>query len=329
MSSVAPTLEAFFADRLARQREASHHTVASYRDTFRLLLGYVHARTGQPPSKLGFDDLDASVIGAFLQQLEEGRGNSVRTRDARLAAIHSFFRYASFQHPEHGALIQRVLAIPHKRGERALVAFLAPSEVTAILGAPNRSTFVGRRDHALLMLAVQTGLRLSELTGLRCADIHLGAGAHVRCLGKGRKDRCTPLTTSTAAVLRVWLRERRGESSDILFPSRFGGRLSADAVQRLVDLHVQTATRTMPSLRTKKVTPHVLRHTSAMQLLQGGVDSTVIALWLGHENPRTTQIYLHADLSMKERALARTTPPTSKSGRFRPSDALLAFLEGL
>lgn len=329
MSSVAPTLEAFFTDRLARQREASRHTVASYRDTFRLLLGYVHGRTGRPPSKLGFDDLDASVIGAFLQQLEEGRGNSVRTRNARLAAIHSFFRYTSFQHPEHGALIQRVLAIPHKRGERALVAFLAPSEVTAILGAPNRSTLVGRRDHALLMLAVQTGLRLSELTGLRCADIHLGAGAHVRCLGKGRKDRCTPLTTSTAAVLRVWLRERRGESSDILFPSRFGGRLSADAVQRLVDLHVQTATRTIPSLRTKKVTPHVLRHTSAMQLLQGGVDSTVIALWLGHENPRTTQIYPHADLSMKERALARTTPPTSKPGRFRPSDALLAFLEGL
>ncbi len=329
MSALAPTLEAFFSERLARQREASPHTVAAYRDTFRLLLTFVHRRTGTAPCQLGFEDLDASLIGAFLEHLEAARGNSVRTRNARLAAIHAFFRYASFRHPEHAARIGRVLAIPSKRVERALVAYLTRPELEAILAVPDRSSAIGRRDHALLLLAAQTGLRLSELTGLACGDIHLGTGAHVRCVGKGRKERCTPLTKATVAVLRVWLRERDGRPDELLFPGRDGGRLSSDAVQRLVARHVVAASRRCPSLRGKRVTPHVLRHTSAMALLHGGVDTSVIALWLGHESSRTTQIYLHADLSLKERALARTTPPRTRPGRYRPPDALLAFLEGL
>jgi integrase/recombinase XerD len=329
MSSVAPALEAFFTDRLGRQREASQHTVSAYRDTFRLLLSYIQQRTGKAPSLLSLDDLDAAAIGSFLEYVEQARGNSVRTRNARLAAIHSFFRFAAFRHPEHAALIQRVLAIPHKRCERALVAFLNRPEVDAVLAAPDRSTWIGRRDHALLLLAVQTGLRLAELTGLTRHDIHLGAGAHVRCHGKGRKERCTPLTKQTVAVLHVWLRERDRRPGNLLFPSRLGGRLSADAIQRLVDKYVEAAGRELTSLRGKKVTPHVLRHTSAMQLLKSGVDTTVIALWLGHEHVRTTQIYLHADLALKERALARTAPPLTRAGRYRPPDALLAFLEGL
>jgi integrase/recombinase XerD len=329
MSSIAPSLEAFFSDRLARQRQASPHTVAAYRDTFRLLLTYVYASHAKAPAQLSFDDLDAPLIGAFLEHLERDRGDSVRTRNARLAAIHSFFRFAAFRHPEHAALIQRVLAIPHKRFERALVAFLDRSEMEAILAAPDRSTWLGRRDHALLLLAMQTGLRLAELSSLTHQDIHLGAGAHVRCCGKGRKERCTPLTSQTVAVLRVWLQEPGRTSSELLFPSRLGGRLSHDAIQRLVGKYAQAAADRQPSLRGKTISPHVLRHTSAMQLLQSGVDTSVIALWLGHESVQTTQIYLHADLSLKERALARTAPPHTRPGRYRPPDALIAFLAGL
>lgn len=329
MSALAPTLEAFFSDRLARQREASPHTVAAYRDTFRLLLTFVHRRIGVTPAQLGFADLDAACVGAFLEHLEMARGNSARTRNARLAAIHAFFRYAGFRHPEHAALIGRVLAIPPKRVERALVTFLTRPELEALLAAPDRATALGRRDHALLLVAAQTGLRLSELTGLTCGDVHLGAGAHVRCVGKGRKERVTPLTRPTVAVLRVWLAERDGRPGDPLFAGRADGRLSPDAVQRLVGKYVAAAERRCPSLRGRRITPHVLRHTSAMALLRGGVDTAVIALWLGHESSRTTQIYLHADLSLKERALARTAQPGTRPGRYRPPDALLAFLEGL
>jgi site-specific recombinase XerD len=329
MSSIAPTLEAFFSDRLAKQRRASPHTVAAYRDTFRLLLLFVHQRTGKAPSQLGFEDLEAPLIGLFLEHLETDCGNSVRTRNARLAAIHSFCKFAAFRHPEHSERIQRVLAIPLKRFDRALVAFLDRPEIEAILAAPNRSTWLGRRDHCLLLLALQTGLRLSELACLQLHDVHLGAGPHVRCQGKGRKERCTPLTAQTVAVLRVWLRERSGLPSDLLFPSRLGARLSSDAIQLLVAKHAQAACLRCPSLNGKTVTPHVLRHTCAMQLLQGGVDTSVIALWLGHEAIQTTQIYLHADLSLKERALARTSPPHTKTGRYRPSDSLMAFLQGL
>jgi site-specific recombinase XerD len=329
MSTLAATLEAFFSDRLPRQRGASSHTIAAYRDTFRLLLTFAHERTGVAPSQLRFADLDAACVGAFLEHLAEIRGNGVRTRNARLGAIHSFFRFAAFRHPEHADLIGRVLAIPSRRVERALVTFLSGPELEGILAAPDQRTPLGRRDHALLLLAAQTGLRLSELTGLTCADVRLGVGAHVRCVGKGRKERLTPLTRPTVAVLRAWLAERCGQPAEPLFPGRRGGRLSPDAVQRLVAKHATAAARRCPSLRGRRVTPHVLRHTSAMSLLRGGVDTTVIALWLGHEDVRTTQIYLHADLSLKERALARTAPLGSSPGRYRPPDRLLAFLESL
>jgi len=330
MSSLAPTLQAFFTDRLARERRASACTVASYRDTFGLLVAFAHRRTGKEPCRLDFADIDAPLVGAFLEHLERERGNSVRTRNARLAAIHSFYRFASFQHPEHAADIQRVLAIPVKRFERTSVAFLDRPEVTALLAAPDRSTWPGRRDHTLLLLALQTGLRLSELTGLVRSDLELGAGPHVRCHGKGRKERTTPLTRQTVDALRIWLQECGGGPGEPLFPSRGGGRrLSPDAVQLLVHKYAVAARSTCPSLTGKVVTPHVLRHTSAMQLLHSGVDTSVIALWLGHESIASTQMYLHADLSLKERALARTAPAETKRGRFKPSDALYAFLKGL
>jgi site-specific recombinase XerD len=329
MTALAPTLEAFFTDRLVRQRNASPHTVAAYRDTFVLLLGYAQARTGKDPSQLDVADLDAALIGAFLCHLEDDRHNSVRTRNARLGAIHSLFRYASLRHPEHAALITQVLAIPNKRHERALVTYLTGAETDALLGAPDQASWLGRRDHALLLVAIQCGLRVSELATLTCGDVRLGTGAHVRCHGKGRKERITPLTASTVAVLRGWLDERRGQPPDPLFPTSRGTPLSRDAIAKLVAKHAATARAGCPSLTTKAVSPHTLRHSCAMSLLTAGVDTSVIALWLGHEQPGTTQIYLHADLGIKERALARTAPLNAMPGRYRPSDPLLAFLEGL
>jgi integrase/recombinase XerD len=329
MSALAPTLEAFFTERLLHQRLASAHTIAAYRDTFRLLLGFAERRLGRAPAKLQLEDLTPGLVDAFLHHLEVERRNSVPTRNNRLAAVHSFFRFAALRHPEHAALIQRVLAIPPKQTERNLVSFLTRPEVEALLAAPDCSQWVGRRDHALLLLAVQTGLRVSEITGLTCQDVHLGTGAHVRCRGKGRKERCTPLTGQTAAVLRKWLAERRGQPDDALFPSQRGTALSRDAVAWMTAKHAESAKRTCPSLQSKRVSPHVLRHTAAMQLLQAGVDTSVIALWLGHESPETTHIYLHADLGIKEKALARTAPPSTKPGRYRPPDSLLAFLESL
>ncbi|HET6951747.1 MAG TPA: tyrosine-type recombinase/integrase [Acidimicrobiales bacterium] len=329
MSALAPVLEGFFTERLIGQRRASAHTVASYRDTFRLLLGFAQRHTGKAPSKLDLADLDAVLIGAFLDHLEAERHNSVRTRNNRLAAIHSLFAYAALLRPEHAALIQRVLAIPAKRMDRQLVCFLTDDEVDALLAAPDRDNWVGRRDHALLLVAIQTGLRVSELTRLTCGDVELGTGAHLRCHGKGRKERITPLTTEACAVLRVWLTERQGDTGDAVFPSRRGGPLSSDAISVLVARHTRTAASRCPSLLTKTVTPHVLRHTCAMRLLAVGVDTSVIALWLGHESVETTQIYLHADLAIKERALARTAPTGTPPGRYRPPDDLLAFLESL
>lgn len=329
MSTLAPTLQGFFTERLLTQRRASPNTVASYRDTFRLLLAFAQTRTGKTPSKLQLEDLDAVLIGAFLDHLERDRHNSARTRNNRLAAIHSLFAYAALRHPEHAALIQRVLAIPAKRTDRQLVSFLTDDEIDAVLAAPDRDTWVGRRDHALLLVAIQTGLRVSELTSLACSDVEPGEGAHLRCHGKGRKERITPLTTEVCAVLRVWLAERRGAPDEAVFPSRRGGQLSSDAVAALVNRHTRTAARACPSLLAKTVTPHVLRHTCAMRLLAVGIDTSVIALWLGHEGVETTQIYLHADLAIKERALARTAPTGTAPGRYRATDSLLAFLEAL
>jgi site-specific recombinase XerD len=329
MSALAPTLQAFFTDRLVRQLHASPRTVAAYRDTFRLLLEFLRLRTGKAPSALGWDDLDLPTISAFLDHLETNRHNTPRTRNARLAAIRSLFRYASIRHPEHAALIQRVLSVPQKRFEKKIISFLTPVEIEALLDSCDCSRWVGRRDRALMLLTVQTGLRLSEVIGLDCGDVSLGTAAHVRCEGKGRKERCVPLTKSTVAVLKVWMQERQGHLEDPLFPTRSGRRLSPDAVERRLATYAANAKQRAPSLADKHLTPHVLRHTSAMQLLQAGVDTSVIALWLGHADTRSTQAYLHADLSIKEKALARTTPASVPPGRYRAGDPVIAFLESL
>ncbi len=329
MTALAPTLEAFFVGRLINEKGASPHTIAAYRDTFRLLLSFTEKRTGRPPSQLQIEDLDAPLIAAFLDHLEHDRGNTPRTRNARLAAIHSMFRFAALRHPEHAALISRALAVPTKRFDRQIISHLTPTEVDALLAAPDRTRWIGRRDHALLTLAIQTGLRVTELISLRCQDMHLGTGAHTKTSGKGRKQRATPLTTQTVTVLREWLYERDGQSDQPLFPTSRGRALSRDAVALLVTKHANAASHNCPTLTSKTISPHVLRHTAAMNLLHAGVDSTVIALWLGHESVEATQIYLHADMAIKERALARTTPAGITPGRYRPPDTLLAFLEAL
>ena len=327
MSALAPLVESFFTERLIGQRQASPHTVSAYRDAFCLLLRFTQRRTGRAPHQLTLEDLAAPLIGDFLNHLEVERGVSVRTRNARLTAVHSLFRFAAYRYPEHAALIQRVLAIPPKRTDKALVTYLTDEEMNALLAAPDRSTGIGRRDYTILLLGLETGLRVSELTGLTCASVQLGTGAHVRGHGKGRKERITPLRQETRVVLRAWLDERNGAPGDPLFPGLKGGRLSRDAVRRLVERHIVAAADSCSSLAAKDVSPHVLRHSCAMNLLRHGVDTATIALWLGHENVRTTYgVYLHADLQLKEKALARTTPPNTRAGRYRPPDACSATI---
>ena len=329
MSTLAPILQSFFTERLHQQRQASAHTIATYRDAIRLLVVYAADQTAKAPSVMDIADLDAPLIGAFLNHLEASRKNSVRTRNARLAAVHSLFRHAALHRPDDAAVIQRVLAIPPKRFDRTLVIYLTDEEITALLDAPDRGTWTGRRDHALFMLACQTGLRASELLHLTVSDVHLGTGAHVSCLGKGRKQRITPLTTATVATLRAWLAERAGLPTEPLFPTRRGDPLSRDGLQRRLTTHSATAIQICPTLRGKRISPHVLRHSAAMRLLAAGVDTTVIALWLGHEHVATTQIYIHADLALKEKALARTAPQHAEPGRYQPSDTVLGYLDGL
>jgi integrase/recombinase XerD len=330
MSASFPSLlQSFFTDRLFRQRQASPHTIAGYRDSFRLLLQFAKERLGKAPSNLTLEDLSVSFIGNFLDDLETRRKNSARTRNIRLAAIHSFFQYVAFEEPAHALLCQRILAMPTKRHERRPIEFLHREEIDALLAATDSSRWMGRRDRTMLLLTAQTGLRVSELIGLSCQDVVLGTGAHVHCQGKGRKHRCTPLRPETAKMLEAWLRERRGRPEDPLFPSVRGGKLSRDAIERLITKYTALAAKNCPSLRRKKVSPHVLRHAAAMDLLQHGVDRSVIALWLGHESVETTQMYLHADLRLKEQALARTQPLGVRPGRYRPNDKLLAFLESL
>ncbi|MBI2150947.1 MAG: site-specific integrase [Acidobacteria bacterium] len=322
-------LQSFFTDRLLRQRQASPHTIAGYRDSFRLLLQFAKERLGKKPSKLMIEDLDAPFLGAFLEHLENVRKNSARTRNARLAALHSFFQYVALEEPAHALHCQRILAMPNKRHERRPIEFLNREEIDALLAAVDLSRWIGRRDRTLLLVAVQTGLRVSELIGLNCQDVVLGTGAHVRCLGKGRKQRCTPLRPETATMLNAWLRERHGLPENPAFPSIRGGKLSRDAIERLITKYTAIAKQACPSLKRKNISPHVLRHAAAMDLLQHGVDRSVIALWLGHESVETTQMYLHADMRLKEKALSRTTPLGVKPGRYRPDDKLLAFLESL
>jgi site-specific recombinase XerD len=327
--SLAPLLERFFTERLMQQRQASPHTIISYRDTFRLLLKFAQQQLHTPPALLTFKAVDAPLIVAFLDHLEKYRGLSARSRNLRLTAIHSFFRYAAFELPDHAAQIQRVLAIPSKRFTRTQVPFLTRPETEALLAAPDQRTWFGRRDHAFLLTAAQTGLRLSEMTGLTRNDVSLSPGAHVRVIGKGRKERCTPLAKPTVAVLKAWLREPLRGDGQVLFPNARGTRLTPDGVHYLLVRHVKTAAKVCPSLKGKRVTVHGLRHTMAMDLLQQGVDRSVIALWLGHESLDTTRVYLEATLAMKEQALSKTKPVKSKFKRYQPGDQLLGFLNNL
>jgi integrase/recombinase XerD len=329
-ADLSPLLEAFFVQRLIAQRRASTHTINSYRDTFRLLLKFAERRLGCPPYKLTIENLPAPFLAEFLDHLEATRANGPRTRNLRLAAICSFFRYAALEAPQHAGLIQRVLAIPRKRYSRPLIDFLTRPEIEALLEVVNRNTWIGRRDYAFLLTAIQTGLRLSEMTSLRQQDVSLGAGAHVRCEGKGRKERRTPLAKPTAAVLDAWIKyQGKDDASRFLFPSTRGGRLSADAVQHLVAKHAKAAQKICPSLTKKNVSPHVLRHAAAMELLQAGVDRSMISIWLGHESIETTQIYLDANLAIKNEILAKTHPVKTASHRYRPGDRLLNFLSSL
>jgi integrase/recombinase XerD len=328
-ADLSPLLEAFFTQRLMAQRKASAHTISSYRDTFRLLLKFAERRLKRPPSKLTLEDLNGPFLAEFLDHLEAERINGPRTRNLRLAAIHSFFRYAALEAPQHAGLIQRVLAIPRKRHSQALVNFLTRPEIEALLSVVDRQSWIGRRDHAFLLMALQTGLRLSELTSLRQQDVSLGPGAYVRCEGKGRKERCTPLAKPTVAVLDAWINYQGKDASHFLFPSTRGGRLSADAAQHLVRKHVRAAQKICPSLTKKSVSPHVLRHTAAMEMLQAGVDRSMISIWLGHESIETTQIYLDANLAIKDEILAKTHPVKGTPLRYRPGDQLLNFLSSL
>jgi len=322
-------VETFFCKRLISQRRASPHTIASYRDTFRLLLAFAQKRLNRPPSQLELKDISPSLVSDFLDHLEATRGNRARTRNLRLTAVRSFFRFAALEAPDHGGVIQRVLAIPNKRCQRPLIGFLTRPEIEALLAAVDCRTWIGRRDYAFLLVAMQTGLRLSEITAVRREDVILGPGAHIYCLGKGRKQRGTPLTKVARRVLQAWMKEPWPIESAFLFPTISGGRLSADAVQDLVNKHVAAARMKCPSLVKKRVTPHMLRHTAAMELLQAGVDRSMIALWLGHESVETTQIYLNANLALKEEILAKTNPVNGKPGRYRPTDRVLSFLSSL
>jgi site-specific recombinase XerD len=327
--SLAPYLQRFFTERLGTQMKASSNTIASYRDTFRLLLKHAAAKLTRPPTDLKVVDIDAELVGAFLADIESARGNRARSRNARLSAIRSFFKYVAINEPQLLHHCQRILAMPSKRHEKRTIDYLTRPEIEALIDAPNLTTWHGRRDRALLVLALQTGLRVSELINLVGRDIVLGPGAHVRCLGKGRKERATPIRKDTIKQLRSWIAERGANDTEPLFVSNRNKRLSRDAVERLVRKHVKVAAVACQSLKKKRVTPHVLRHSAAMQLLQNGVDRTVLALWLGHESVETTQMYIHADMQIKEKAMAKTRPVTATSGRYRPDDKLLAFLEAL
>ena len=328
-ASFAALLQRFFTERLVTHQDASGHTVAAYRDTFRLLLRFAQARFGRAPSRLRLEDLDAACLEAFLVHLERDRGNHPRTRNQRLSALHGFFRFVALSEPALSLHCQRILAIPAKRCERGPVAFLTDDETRALISAPDTTTWIGRRDHALMLVTVQTGLRNTEIRALRRQDVELNTGAHIRCVGKGRKTRATPLRPDVAAILKDWLAHQPGAPADPVFPSARGGALSADALQRLVTKHTATARQACPSLFGKTVTPHTLRHAAAMALLQRGVDLSVIALWLGHESTETTEVYLHADMQLKERALAHATASGQAPHRYRAPDPLLAFLEGL
>ncbi len=330
---IAMTLSAlvqkFFTEKLYTQMEASPHTITSYRDTFRLLLKFAGEKMGKVPTKLSIADLDAEMIGLFLDNIETTRKNAARSRNTRLAAIRSFFRFVAIHEPAYMLHCQKILSMPSKRYVKRNVEFLDAKEMQALLNAPDCSTWIGRRDHAMLTVALQTGLRASELVNLKCGDVFLETGAHVRCLGKGRKLRSTPLRRETVASMKNWIKERSGTDQDPLFPTMRGGKMSRDALEHVVKRHTVTAAKSCSSLIGKRISPHVLRHSTAMNLLHHGIDQAVIALWLGHESIETTQMYIHADMMLKEKALAKMTTLSSKPGRYKPDDKLLSFLESL
>ena len=327
--TLSALVQKFFTDRLYAQMEASPHTIASYRDTFRLLLKFAGEKAGKSPIKLSVDDLNAEMIGVFLDDIETARKNSARSRNTRLAAIRSFFRFVAIHEPAYMFHCQKILSMPSKRHVKRNVEFLDTQEMQALLNAPDCSTWIGRRDHAILTIALQTGLRASELVKLQCCDVVLETGAYVRCEGKGRKHRATPLRRETVIAMKNWLEERRGSDHDPLFPTMRGDKMSRDALEHLVKRHIKTASKTCPSLTGKRISPHVLRHSTAMDLLHHGVDQTVIALWLGHESIETTQAYIHADMKLKEKALEKMSSPSTTPGRYKPDDKLLSFLESL
>jgi site-specific recombinase XerD len=322
-------VQRFFTDRLMQQRQASAHTISSYRDTFRLLLRFAYTRLHKSPDHLAFEDIDAPLVTAFLNDQEKTRDISARTRNLRLTAIRSFFRYAAYEAPAYSAQIQRVLSMHGKRHNRTLIRFLTRPEVNALLAAPDKRIWGGRRDHALLLLAVETGLRVSEIASLTRQDVTISTGAHVDVTGKGRKQRITPFCKQTAAVIKAWIKEPVKLNADALFPNSRGGHLSSDAIQHLVKKYTALASEGCPSLRKKRVTPHVLRRTAAMELLQAGTDPINIALWMGHESLQTTQMYLDANLELKEKILAQVRPHGTKPGRYRPGSKLTAFLAAL
>ena len=326
---LAAILQRFFTQRLMQQRQASPHTISSYRDTFRLLLRFIHERSHKLPGQIAFEELDAPLISAFLDDLEERRGIKPRSRNVRLAAIRSFFTFAAFELPDRSGQIQRILAMPSKRYTRKVVGYLTRPEVDAVLATADPSTWSGHRDQALLLTMVQTGARLAEITALTRQDVRLGVGAHIRILGKGRKERSTPLAKDTAAILKSWMKEPVRGHSAMLFPNAQGGRLSADGLQYILAKHVAAAQKSCPSLKRKRITPHMLRHTMAMELLQAGIDITTIALWLGHESVDTTRIYLDANLDSKAKILAKTMPYKGQQWTYKPDDQLMSFLDAL
>lgn len=329
MKLLAPLIQIFFTERLITQMKASPNTVASYRDTFKLLFEFTKLKLKKAPSELLLKDIDSKLVNNFLIYLVKERSNTERTCNARLAAIHSFFKFVEFKEPENLNQIQQILNIPQKRYEKKVVSYLNDIEVKCLLKMPDRNSWIGRRDYTLILLAVQTGLRVSELVNLTVGQINFGVGAHIKCTGKGRKERCTPLTDQTVRALKEWLKELKGSETDSLFPSTRGSKMNRDTIDKLLKKYIAKAEQICTSLKKKSVSPHTLRHTTAMLLLHSNVDCAVIALFLGHESLETTNIYLKANLEIKEKAIAKVKSYDAKFKRFKADDKLFEFLKAL
>jgi len=322
-------LQRFFSDYLISQRQASGHTISSYRDTFCLFLKFLQRHLKKDPSTIEIENITVDIIKEFLKDLEKNRNISIRSRNQRLAAIHSCFRYAAFLYPEQSNLIQQILAIPHKKHDYPVVQFLSSNEINELLAAPDRTTWLGRRDYTLILLAIRTGMRVSELINLRWNDITIGSSSHVHCVGKGRKERVTPITKNTASVLKSWFNENKSTNENLVFINTRKGKLSRDGFRYILKKYIRQVSDNCVTLKRKCISPHSLRHTAAMQLLEAGVDTMIIAIWLGHESIESTQIYIKADLKMKENALNKTKDPKIKSLRYKPNDSLMKFLKSL